>query len=274
VLAEKRNHELKLESERLRAQIREVVADSQERRDDNDQSKYEILFTKDQEMSQFIDSFDDQKQEEEKKMKEKQDKIIILLENISRSLSLGGISPTAHLHDVEDEIAFKSKQLQNSETTQNRLEAELDKRRGELEKIESLDVKISAELTAVKDKQKQYETEIEEKYDLVEEMRAQAVQQLQQLETQKRFLAARHAALKQQVGFLRNRYDGKKEQLKDDEAATSLQDMEQKIRQFGQTVYTLKSYITQKSSECNYAAEKTACLDMSNQINKILQGFV
>lgn len=272
VQAEKRNQELKVESEKLRAQIREVVADAQERKDEgSDQSKYEILFTKDQEMTQFIDSFDAQKAEEEKKVKEKQQKIVILLENISRALSLAGVSPEAHLRDVEDEIDFKNRQLHNSENTQNRLEAELDKRRGELDKIESLDVKISAELQAVEEKQKQYETEIEEKYDLVDDMKGQGAHQLLQLDSHRKFLTSRHAALKQQVGFLRIRHTSKRQQLTDDETATSLEEMEQKIRQFGQTVYTLKSYITQKSSESNYEAERAACLDMSNQINKILQ---
>merc|ERR1711870_80703 len=70
VNCEKRNSELKLEKERLRVQIQEVTMDAQERRDDNDQQKYEILFTKDQEMTQFIDSFDQLMGEEEAKMKE------------------------------------------------------------------------------------------------------------------------------------------------------------------------------------------------------------
>merc|ERR1712083_630922 len=44
VTTEKRNSELKLEKERIRAQIQEVAADTQERQSDNDQHKYEILF--------------------------------------------------------------------------------------------------------------------------------------------------------------------------------------------------------------------------------------
>ena len=39
--------EQKLENERLRAQIREVIADVEEKKEENsDQQKYEILFTK------------------------------------------------------------------------------------------------------------------------------------------------------------------------------------------------------------------------------------
>lgn len=275
VAAEKRNQELKLENEKLRAQIREVTADAQERKDEgSDQQKYEILFTKDQEMTQFIEGFDQSKQEEENKMKAKQDSIIRILENISKSLGLPtDISPEAHLRDMEVELDFKNRQLQNSETTQNRLEAELQKREGELEKIESLDVKISLELQQVEQKQKQYETDIEEKYDLVDEMKEQGAQQLRNLEAQKRFLEARSSALKQQVGFLKIRHESKRQQLADDEAAANLEEKETKIRQFGQTLYTLRSFITQKCSESNYETERSECLNMSNQINKILQGY-
>merc|ERR1712217_737543 len=157
VNCEKRNSELKLEKERLRVQIQEVKMDAQERKDDSDQQKYEILFTKDQEMTQFIDSFDQLIGEEEAKMKEKQASIQHLLENITKFMSLNNVNPEGHLRDMEDELDFKSKQLANSETTQNRLEGELNKRQGELDKIESLDLKISDELKQVELKQQQYE---------------------------------------------------------------------------------------------------------------------
>jgi intraflagellar transport protein 74 len=160
---EKSNGTLKLACERLRSQIQEVVSDSKEKKDENsDQQKYEVLFTKDQEMTQFIDSFDETKAEEEKKLKQKQDSIVRLLENITKALHLpSDVSPEAHMNEMEDELDFKNKQLQNSESTQSRLEGELAKREGELEKIESLDVKISQELQQVEDKMKQYQNEIQ-----------------------------------------------------------------------------------------------------------------
>merc|ERR1719456_1202195 len=99
VACEKRNSELKLDKERLRTQIKEVASDAQERRDEGgDQQKYEILFAKDQEMTQFIASFDEHKAEEEQKMTEKQEAITRILENISTSLSLrSDITPEGHL---------------------------------------------------------------------------------------------------------------------------------------------------------------------------------
>ncbi|CAE7225287.1 Ift74 [Symbiodinium sp. CCMP2592] len=273
VAAEKNNSELKLDNERLRAQIKEVQADAQEKKDESsDQQKYEILFTKDQEMTAFIEGFADSKAEEERKIKEKQESIERLLQNISKSLDLPtDVTPESHLRDMEDELDFKSRQLQNSETTQSRLEGELAKREGELEKIESLDVKISLELSQVEEKMKQYEKEMAERYDKIEDMKAQGALELQKLEESKRNLEERSVALRQQVNFIRLRYDSKRQQLQDDETAANLEGYETKIRQFGQTLHTLRTFILQKTSESDFRAEMASCLDVAGQLNKMLQ---
>merc|ERR1719262_236438 len=137
-------------------------------------------------------------------MKDKQESIERLLENISKALQLqAGMTPDGHLRDMEDELDFKSKQLANSESTQNRLEAELLKRQGELEKIESLDTKISLELQQVQTKMEQYEEEIANKFDRLGEMKRVAEDQMKSLEQRKRYLETRNSALRQQVRFLK-----------------------------------------------------------------------
>jgi len=273
VASEKKNSELKLDMARIKAQIKEVMSDAQERRDEGgDQQKYEILFAKDQEMSQFIAGFDEHKTEEEKKMKEKQDTIVRLLGNISTALAVQStMTPEGQMRDMEDELDFKAKQLQNSETTQNRLEGELAKRQGELEKIESLDVKISQELQQVEVKMQQYEVDIEQKYDRVGEMQGEGAAKVRQLAERKQFLEGRVSTLRQQVGFLRLRNESRRQQLTDDEAASAIEAQETKIKQFGQTLFTLQSFIKQKSSESDFVFELSNCMQAQQEINKILQ---
>jgi len=70
---------------------------------------------------------------------------------------------------------------------------------------------------------------------------------------------------------LKLRYDSKRQQLLDDEAASKLEAQEQKIRQFGQTLFTLRSFILQKNSESNFNGELSTCLDISGHLNKMLQ---
>jgi intraflagellar transport protein 74 len=246
--------------------------DAAERRDDTDQQKYEILFAKDQEMTTFIESFDDHKAEEQKRMKEKQDSITRSLENISKGLSLssGGVGLDGHLRDMEDELDFKTKQLQNSESTQSRLEAELSKRQGEVEKIEHLDMKISVELEQTAAKTQQYEDEIANKFDRLDQMTSEGSNRLQWLEARKKQLEGRNFALRQQVGFLKLKYESRRQQLTDDSAAANLESQEQKIRQFGQNRHLLRSNIKQKTEETGCEQEHATCFDIAGQLNKIL----
>lgn len=267
VQAEKVVSDLKLEKERLKARIEEVITDSQEHRDEAEKQKYEILFTKDQEMSQFMDSFDDLKKAEEGKLKEKQDNILVLLENITKSVARqGGID----LNEMEDELDFKRGQLQNSETTLNRLEADLAKRQGELEKIETLDTKISQELQQVENKMKQYQEEIETKFEHVATMKSDGNDRVKSLEVRKKYMEGRKSALQQQAGFLKLRHQSKKQQLSEDAVVSSLDAQEQKIGQFGQNLYALNAFITQKSLEVDFQYEQTVCLDRASELNRML----
>merc|ERR1711972_1199545 len=118
---------------------------------------------------------------------------------------------------------------------------------------------------------KQYEQDIETKYDLIADMRAQAEDKLRKLEVQKRVLEGRSIALKQQVNFLKITVDGKTRQLQDNDAGSNLDALEQKIKQYGQTLYKLSSFITQQTCESDYRAEMHSCLDMTAQINKLVQ---
>jgi len=271
VAAEKRTFELKTENENLRALIKQVANDAQEKRDDQDQQKYEVLFTKDQEMTQFIDAFPNLKRDEESKLAEKQSSITTLLENISKAAGLsGGMSPDAHFSDLQDDLDFKSRQLQNAETTQQRLEADLAKREGELEKIESLDTKISKELMQVEDKMRQYEKDIAGKYDSIHVMKERGESKCRQLESRKERLEARVSALKQQIGFIKIGYEAKRQQLADDKAAASVEAQEQQIKHYGANLYSLQTKIVEKDRETDFEGEKSACLDWTTQINRAI----
>lgn len=254
--------------ERLKAQIQEVSADVKKDADSQADQQKEILFTKDQEMTRFMNEFDGLKADEEKKLEEKQQNIHRLLENISLTLALT-VSPEGHMRDVEDELEFKNKQLQNSESTHTRLDAELMKRQGELDKIESLDVKINQELEQIEAKMKRYEDEIATKFDRITEVQALGSAKMQELETRKASLDERVSSFKQQVSFLKLRCESRKQQLEDDEHAQQLAKQEAKIRLFGQNLHGLTTFIRSKTAESNYEGEMVSCLSLADQLNKL-----
>jgi len=265
--------ELKAEIQRCQKQIAEMDADISERKSEGtDQQKYEILFTKDQEMTAFIDSYDATKTEELAKTKEKQTSIVGLLESISKSMGADKSMSQEDQHkDLEDELRFKTGQLHNSETTQSRLQAELEKRHGELEKIETLDDKISGELAQLESKIAQYNQDIATKFDLIEDMRAQKLEQINTLTERKAFLADRAENFRNQISFLKLRSESRKQQLVEDPIESGLQSQELKLQQYQQNAFHLRLFIETKQAESDYSHEMGSCLDMSEQINQILQ---
>merc|ERR1719221_2473236 len=116
---------------------------------------------------------------------------------------------------------------------------------------------------------KQYEEEIEVKFDRVAEMQALGSDRMRDLEVRKLHLDGRNASMKQQVSFLKLKLDSRKQQLTDSEHAQNLEAQEQKIRQFGQTLHTLRTFIRQKTAESDYGHTMANCLDFAAQLNKI-----
>jgi intraflagellar transport protein 74 len=61
---------------------------------------------------------------------------------------------------LPQDLTFKERQMESSKTTQDRLESELNKRNQELEKINTLDTKITVELNSLTTKMKQMTREM------------------------------------------------------------------------------------------------------------------
>lgn len=273
VASEKQKSDLRSETEKYRRQLQEMQTDIEERKGEaGDGQKYEILFAKDQEMSTFIEGFDESKASEMKKLDEKQKSIVELLNSISRMEGLKmEKSPESQLLEVQEDLAFKTQQLMSSESTQNRLEAELSKRAAELEKIESLDSKISQELEQAETTMRQYQSDIDTKFNYVEDMRGEKQQTVSTVHEKGKGLEVRLGVLKKQIGFLKLRLEGKRQQLADDETYAAIGAQEQKIRQFEQNCFHLNSFIAQKTSESNFQQELETSLTLSEQINLILK---
>merc|ERR1712151_48241 len=122
----------------------------------------------------------------------------------------------------------------------------------------------------VETKMKQYEDEIATKFDRLGDMQTSGTDQIKRLAARKQQLESSVSVLKQQVGVLKLKHDSRKQQLLDDEVASSLGGQEEKIKQFGQTLNHLNSFIKQRNSETDYQGEMATCLDISGILNKFL----
>lgn len=93
-----------------------------------------------------------EKFEEEKKMYEEQisvhaETVAQLLEHMQKHMMRKGNLPTAQSVDgMKEDLNFKKGQLENAENTLGRLKVELDQRKNDLEKINTLETRIDKEM--------------------------------------------------------------------------------------------------------------------------------
>jgi intraflagellar transport protein 74 len=271
--AEKTFGELKKEIQRYKKQAQEMETDINERKGEStDQHKYEILFSKDQEMSQFIEGFDEAKKEEEEQMAQKQRRITQLLTETSKMIKRGDKMPDQkHVREMEEQLEFKGEELKNSEITAVRLRTELDRRSGELDKINSLDNKISTELQQLDTKMKQFKNDIETKYNHVDRAKEDGENMLRQLDVRRDAMMEKVKVMKLQVTAKKLQYDSLKQQLADNETHKALEAQEGKLRQIQKSVLYLSTYCASKSGESDYSGMQRNVLDLVESVNQHLQ---
>merc|ERR1712137_1168121 len=102
-------------------------------------------------------------------------------------------------------------------------------------------------------------------------MKTRGETQVKDLEVRKKNMGDRNTSLRSQVSFLKLRLESKRQQLAEDEVSSGLEAQELRIRQYGQTLHSLRSFVDQKTLETDFSMEKNTCIEFASQINKMLQ---
>jgi intraflagellar transport protein 74 len=109
--------------------MRRLIGDHEEqleqrKSDEGTHQKYEVLFQRDQEMTQFIENYDETEKKGLQEQKDTQQVIVQLLEAMSKDLGRQNNMPTvAQVSEMQSDLTFKERQLKASQSTQERLEA-------------------------------------------------------------------------------------------------------------------------------------------------------
>merc|ERR1712194_7582 len=145
-----------------------------------------------------------------------------------------------------------------------------------LERIKSLDEKVSGQLNGLREKAAQMQNELQTKLgpDRVAQMQTQCRAQADELRQRKVMLENRAATLRRHVHFLQMKAEGKKTQLADSDINQSLEQLEAKIKQYEQGNHHVREFVESKMREADCSAEKEAVKNFTVEINKILLGSV
>eukprot|EP00741_Cyanophora_paradoxa_P002103 tig00000551_g2039.t1 len=267
--AERQIRALEKENGQLREQVDAMGADMDETRGEK-ADKYAELLAKDQEMQAFIERFDENKRATAEAIQKHELMICALLQHISQGLDRQHAMPTAErLKELQEEVEYKRTQLENSQTTAERLKQELQLREMELEKIKTLDQKIGVELESLKGKSQQMREEMGT-FSQIEQLKEAHEARKRALVAERQRLGKRKEMLKQQTALLQAKYDTKKMQLSENDVYTQLDSLEQKLRAQEQNNFHLREFIETKERESNYVPLKKECLTMVDELNQLV----
>jgi len=244
-----------------RAQLSQLSSDMSDSRDDPKAQKYQELFAKDKEMSELIDNFDSLKATEAGKIESAQAQIVNLLQALSRKHAQAenaGNMNADKFNEMRSDLDFKQMQMDNSVSTSSRLQDELNKRKLELDKIETLDEKITLELQQLQEKMNTMASENEVHSD-IRALKESSASKEEELIARKAHAEARGKDMKVQHAKLKKKYEEVKAQLAGDEVATTLDELEQKMRHHEQTVFMLSEYIDTKGAETAFEPIAEEC---------------
>lgn len=268
---EARLEQLSDENDAGRRTLQELTTDINERKGENNEShKYEVLFQRDKEMTGFIDNFQETKMKEKANQEKTKKMIVALLEHISRDINRKTNMPSrSHLKSMRDDLSFKKRQMDASESTHVQLKIELEKRQGELKKISGLDGRIEDELKVCAKNIKRMQKEIKIFEDM-DGLGQQAEMTRRKLVSLAKSYKNRKSSVRQQVMLLSSKYEQLKEKLAVSETAKALDAQEQRLRHYEQNLFKLNEFIESKGRETDYVQVKDECKQQMGELNALL----
>ena len=219
----------------------ELSSDVQRRSADGSEGqKLEALFAKDQEMTQFIDSFPSAKAKEAAEQQRAQDTVVALLEHISAEVGREAELPSLHEAEaLKGELKEKQTELERSKATKERLRSELVTRQGELKRLETLEGKIAVEIKSLRDNIGSMKGDMAHLQDVdgLQEASDAAQESLSGLLTR---YSARADSLRHVVAEATRKQDELASQLEHNPTASALVAQEARMKHFEQSIFNMR----------------------------------
>lgn len=232
--------------------------------------KYEAVYERDRKMQEFIDRYPENLSQENRKLDQLKNSIVALMKKISKNMAQADALPDVDkFGDMKSDLAFKETNMQNSKTTLSLLESDLQQRKDELDKISSLDTKITLELQSLKDKMVSMKKEMTT-FKSEEQLQAESVEAKKGLSVQRQQWKRKRDAIKSQVQVLSQSFDKKKRDLAANEGMKKLDTLETKLRSAMATVYDLDSFIAERRRESSYTHLKQEVVQMTQEMNSLI----
>ncbi|XP_072904795.1 intraflagellar transport protein 74 homolog isoform X1 [Hemitrygon akajei] len=253
-------------------EIRQLDMDLEEHQGERNQ-KYKELKKREETMDAFLDTAEEIKNQEFERKAQLEGSIVAHLEHTSRNMNrMRQISSvTAYeLKSMQEDLNFKETEMQKSQTTAKGLTDESQRLQQDLQKVEQLESKISAELSSLKEKIQQITVALETYNDL-DGLKAAGEEKKKKLQEEKVRLTKCRSTFKKMMQQVLKESDILKMQLQENETHSQLMNLERKWQHHEQNNFVMKEFIATKGMESDYQPIMKDVTKQLTEFNKILQ---
>ncbi|XP_053910200.1 intraflagellar transport protein 74 homolog isoform X2 [Cuculus canorus] len=220
----------------------------------------------------FLEAFEEVKNQELERKAQIEANIVALLEHSSRNVNrMKQISSVTNqeLKIMQEDLTFKSNEMQKSQSTAKNLLTESQKLQMDLQKMDLLEGKMVDELASLKDKIEQTKMELEV-YNNLPALKASGEEKKQRLQDDKEKLTKRSHAFKKIMEHLNAEYETLKRELQENETHSQLTNLERKWQHHEQNNFMMKEFIATKSQESDYQPIMKNVRKLVTEYNKAL----
>ncbi|XP_034953364.1 intraflagellar transport protein 74 homolog [Zootoca vivipara] len=245
--------DIKEKINQLNEGIRQLDMDLEEQQGEKN-LKYKELKKREESMDNFLESFEEARNQELERKTQIEASIVAILEHSSRNVNrMKQISSVTNqeLKIMQEDLTFKSSEMQKSQSTAKNLGTDSQRLRMDLQKMGLLEGKMVDELTSLKEKIEQMTKDLE-LYNNLPALKTAGEEKKKKLQEEKETLTKRRNAFKKTMEHLNREYESLKLQLQENETHSQLTNLERKWQHHEQNNFVMKEFIATKSQESDY----------------------
>jgi intraflagellar transport protein 74 len=232
--------------------------------------KYLRLLEREKDMNRFIQNYPQTMESIKQDLADAQRRVLDTLMATSRDLESVQDMPTVdNWKQMQTDLAYKERQMQDAQATMQKLQAEVMQRRREFEDLKNVDQKIEDEIQQSKERMAEMEAEMP-KFGDVDAVREEG-EARKTLKTQERDqLKAQFENLRKVTNALATRFNEAKAAFRSDEIGRKLTQLEKEIRTQAAENNTTAESIEDNRRRTNYTLVKRQALGIVAEINAML----
>ena len=232
--------------------------------------KYLKLLKKEKDMTTFLQNYPQALETTKRELAESQRSVFDVLVATSRDLeSIENLPSVTNFKQLESDLELKKRQMQDAQSTAEKLSAEVEQRRQDFENLQNVDVKIKEEIELIKKQMKDMEDELPN-FDDVTSVREDGELKKKRMTVERDQLKQQLHQLRKATNALASKYNETRSGIRANEINNKLHALEKEIRTRAAENFAIVECIEDNRRRTNYSLVKRASMNIVAEINSFL----